>query len=90
MAPQVLQGRERASRGPVGSQLQGVSPSGDPAGARVRLVRDPETTNLICANGPFQVWWLTNVSSGIAIWAAQDGVDDADDTDDGDWGRCWR
>ena len=63
---------------------------GAPPGRVSASCIDPETTNQIYANGPFQVRWLTNVSSGIAIWAVQDGVDDADDTDDGDWGRCWR
>ena len=40
-----------------------------------------------CANGPFQVLCLTNVSSGMAFWAVQEDADDADDADDGDWGR---
>ena len=41
----------------------------------------------VCANGPFQVLCLTNVSSGMAFWAAQEDAGAADDTDDGDWGR---
>ena len=40
-----------------------------------------------CANGPFQVLCLTNVSSGMNFWAAHEDADDADDTDYGDWGR---
>ena len=41
MAPQMIQGRVRALRGPVGSRLQGVSPSGDPAWVRVHLREGP-------------------------------------------------
>ena len=63
---------------------------GGPPGRVSASCVDPETTNQICANGQFQVQWLIILSSGIAIWAVQDGVDDGDDTDDGDWGRCWR
>ena len=41
----------------------------------------------VCANGPFQVLRLTNVSSGMAFWAVQEDADTAANTDVGDWGR---
>ena len=63
---------------------------GTPPGRVSASCVDPETTNQICANGPFQVRRLINASSEIAIWAVQDGVDDGDDTDEGDWGRFRR